>query len=89
MKEALATADYRIYGKGYDGADVDETVHAELRESGAFKYGNGTCMVLKWSYGHTDSFDTRYEKVNVWNFTEFAKKVIESRVLDTIKVEVI
>ena len=89
MSKVLATADYRISGTGYDGKPLDETVHAELRESGAFQYGNGTCMVLEWSYGHRESFDTRYEKVNVWNFKEFAKKVIEDRVLDTIKVEVI
>ena len=85
-----ATADFLVSGIGWDEAPYEATVHATLETSGAFDYGNGTCMGLKWSdQPRTKWYDTRYCKVNKENFTRFAKSQLESEVLDTIKVEVI
>lgn len=90
MKPIYATADYRLSGTGYDDQPYETTVHATLEKSGAFDYGNGTCMSLKWAdEPRAHWFDTRYCKVSAKNFTEFAKEEIEARVLDTITVEVI
>ena len=87
--DVLATADFHLTGKGWEDEPIDEIVHAELAVSGAYKYGNQTCMALIWKNGNIDSYDTRYERVSPANFTEFAKKLLEDRVMDTIKVEVV
>lgn len=88
MSEILASANYRLKGTGHNGGLVDETVKATLQKSGAFDYGNGTCMILEWSDRKSkDLYDTRYSKVTPKNFSEFAKKQIEMMVLDTITVE--
>ena len=88
--DTLATADFHLTGKGYADAPVDVTVHAELYVSGAFQYGNQTGMSFKWSNNPMlETFDTRYEKVTPETFTEFAKAVLENRVMKTIKVEAI
>ena len=86
--DVLAEADFRITGKDSRGDAFADTVHAELCVSGAFQYGNGTCMVFRWGTGHVDSFDTRYDKVSPENFTGFAKEVLEGRLVKTVKVEV-
>lgn len=88
MSEILASANYKLKGKGHNGGLVDVTVKATLQKSGAFDYGNGTCMILEWSdRKDKDLYDTRYSKVSPKNFTEFAKEQIEMMVLDTITVE--
>lgn len=90
MSEIYATANFRLSGEGNDGEPYEATVEATLEKSGAFDYGNGTCMILKWSTrNRPEYFDTRYSKVSAKNFTEFAKEQIEAMVLDTIKVETI
>jgi len=86
--DVLASANFRVFGTGHGGANVDLSVHAELYVSGAFQYGNQTGMSFEWSNGNVDTYDTRYEKVSAKNFTEYAKSVLEGRVMDTIKVEV-
>lgn len=87
-EKALATADFRVHGEGWNGP-FDETVHAELLKSGAFDYGNGTCMVFEWSNGNTQSYDTRYENVTPENFAVFVKKVLNASTKDTIKADLI
>ena len=85
--DVLATADFHLTGKGCDGNPIDETVHAELYVSGAFQYGNQTGMSFKWNNGSVDSFDTRYEKVSVKNFKQFARKTLEDMVFYTVHVD--
>lgn len=88
--QTYATADFRVHGTGWNGEPYEATVHAELRESAAFQYGNQTCMSLKWSdRPRADVYDTRYSKVSAKNFTEFAKAELDAQTLDTITVEVI
>ena len=88
--KALATANFRVSGTGNNGKPYSATITATLEKSGAFAYGNGTCMILRWSDRRmSDLYDTRYSAVSPKNFTKFAKEQIESMVLDTITVEVI
>jgi hypothetical protein len=90
MYTIYAEANYRVYGTGYDGKPYETTVHATLEKSGAFEYGNGTCMVLKWADQPAPHlYDTRYCDVSAENFTEFARRELEAQTLDTIHVEVI
>lgn len=87
--DVLAKADFRLTGKGWNDHPVDEKVHAELYVSGAFQYGNQTGMSLEWENGNVDTYDTRYDKVSPETFKEFAKAVLENRVMPTIRVEAI
>ena len=89
MNNALATADFRLTGQDYFGDPVDMTVHAELHESGAFQYGNGTCMIFKWSNGRLEQFDTRYSRVSEETFTEFAYEVLRDRTFEKINIQVV
>ena len=93
MSEALAIADFRLTGTGWNNRPVDETVHAELHKSGAFDYGNGTCTVLTWNgrkgFGREEVYDTRYSNVTTRNFKKFVKELLENNVMDTVKVETI
>lgn len=93
MADALAVADFRLSGAGWEGKPVDETVHAELHKSGAFQYGNQTCMILTWNarkgMNRTEVYDTRYENVTSRTFKKFAQKALENMVMETIKVEAI
>lgn len=85
-----ATADFRVHGLGYDKKPYETTVHATLEKSGAFDYGNGTCMVFKWADSPMPHcYDTRYCDVTPQNFTEFAKEELEAQTLDTIMVDVL
>lgn len=86
--DVLATADFHLTGTGWNGKPVDETVHATLAVSGASQYGNQTCMAFEWSNTDPEYFDTRYDRVSPETFTEFAKEVLEDRLLKTVKVEV-
>lgn len=87
--DILATADFHLYGYGWNGKPYDGTVHAELAVSGAFQYGNQTCMSFEYSDDRPDdTFDTRYENVTPETFTEFAKKVLRRQVMDSIAIEV-
>ena len=85
----MATADFRLTGTGWNGKPVDDKIHAVLEVSGASAYGNRTCMAFEWENGHEDVFDTRYDPVTPENFTEFAKKVLEDRVVKTVTVETV
>lgn len=87
--DILATADFHLTGKGWNDYPVDEKVHAELKMSGAFKYCSQTCMSLFWENGNIESYYIRYERVSPENFTEFAKKLLEGMVMETVKVTVI
>ena len=93
MAEALATADFRLTGTGWNDAPVDETVHAELHASGAFQYGNQTCMILTWNarkgWNRTEMYDARYEKVSPQTFKEFAREALQNMVMKTITVSAI
>lgn len=85
----LATADFKIYGMGY-AFPVDTTAHAELSVSGAFDYGNGTCMCIQYKNSPVpDVYDTRYSDVTPETFTEFAKGVLKENLCKTLTVEVI
>lgn len=87
--DVLATADFHLTGTGYKGVPIDEKVHAELSVSGAFEYGNRTCMSFEWENGNVDGYDTRYNKVSPKTFKEFAREVLDNRTMDTVKVEII
>lgn len=87
--DVLATADFHLTGKGWEDAPVDETIHAELYVSGAFQYGNQTGVSLEWANGTVDTYDTRYSNVTPENFREFAKALLENRVMSSIDVEAI
>lgn len=92
-KKPLAVADFRLTGTGWNDSPVDETVHAELHKSGAFQYGNQTCMVLTWNarkgFNRTEVYDTRYENVTSRTFKEFAQKALQNMVMRTITVTAI
>lgn len=85
--DVLATVDLRLTGEGWNGP-INEIVHAELRVSGAFQYGNQTCTVFTWENGTHDMYDTRYERVSPDNFSEFALGLMKGRCRDTIEVEI-
>ena len=90
MAEIYAEANFKVSGMVNNGKPYEATVKATLEKSGAFEYGNGTCMVLEWSDRKTPNlYDTRYCKVSAENFTQFAKEELEAQVIDTFKVEVI
>lgn len=87
--EILAKEVFRTYGKTVDGRDYDGTVITTLRVSGAFQYGNQTCMVWEWSDGNNMSFDTRYEKVSAKTFKAFAEKALRNYCAPSIAIECI
>jgi len=85
----LATADFKLGGTGYNGREIDDEVHAELLVSGAFDYGNCTCMSFTWRNSkQEEGFDTRYSKVSPDTFTEFALEVLKNHVMETVTVEI-
>ena len=84
--DVIAQADFRVYGKGWNDALVDDTVHATLEVSGATQYGNGTCMAFEWSNGNVDSYDTRYEQVTPDTFGNFALDVLRNYVMKSLLV---
>ena len=87
---SIATANFRIHGTGWNGKKVDITVHASLEKSGAFQYGNGTCMVFQYEgRPDPDVYDTRYENVSPANFTEFALAELRARTMESLTVEVV
>ena len=90
IEKALAQAHFKVYGEGWDGP-VDTECHLYLLESGAFAYGNQTCMVMQWDVKEwqDQTFDTRYEKVSVKTFKEYAYKFLSDYVKDTLTVEAI
>jgi len=86
--DILATADFRLFGVGWNGKSYEGTVHAELAVSGAFQYGNQTVMSFEYSDDRPDDvFDTRYENVTPGTFKEFAQKVLRGQVMDSIAIE--
>lgn len=87
-EKRIAEATFRITGKcKYTGREVDTTVHALLIKGGGFDYGNGTCMVFEHDNGNDEVFDTRYERVNKDNFTEFALGVLRDRMQEQLTIE--
>lgn len=89
-ERALATADFRVYGTRQDflkGEEVDTTVHFELHPSGAFDYGNKTCMIMKWKGCSEQLYDTRYEKVSVKTFKQYALKFLQNYIAKGLKAE--
>ena len=60
-----------------------------LSESGAFAYGNQTCMELQIDGEFQDSFDTRYEVGcnSPESFHEWSLKFMRSYIRKTTKVE--
>lgn len=88
-EQPMAKAVFKVGGEGHNG-HYEATVTATLEKSGAFAYGNGTCMVFEWSdRKQPDLFDTRYCSVSSKNFTEFAKAELRARLLDSIEIETI
>lgn len=85
--DVLATVDLRLTGEGWNGP-INEIVHAELCVSGAFQYGNQTCVRFARENGTFDTYDTRYTDVTPENFPEFALKLMAGRCRDTIEVEI-
>lgn len=63
MEQPIATAKVRLNGTTDYGYECkDEIYRFELWESGAFHYGNATCVVLvRERDGQKDTFDTRYD----------------------------
>lgn len=89
-ENALATADFRVYGIRQDfgnGEEIDTTVHLELHPSGAFDYGNKTCMIVKWRDSIEQLYDTRYEKVSAKTFKQYALKFVENHMAAGLKAE--
>ena len=86
--DILATADFNLFGFGWNGKPYEGTVHAEFAVSGAFQYGNKTCMRFTYDDGRPeDIFDTRYEDVTPDTFKAFAQKVLRRQVLDSIAIQ--
>lgn len=86
--DILATADFRLFWTGWGGKPYEGTVHAELAVSGAFQYGNQTCMSFEYSDDRPDDvFDTRYENVTPETFKEFAQKVLRGQIIKSIEIE--
>lgn len=54
--------------------EYDGIWELELGESGAFKYGNGTCVLVTANGKHFDYLDTRYDVGIVQNFAEWCEK---------------
>lgn len=70
MNGIIATENFRITGDG-----VDMPVTMELSESGAFAYGNRTCVHMRIG-GNDEYFDTRYDTTlrrDGSNFRDWAK----------------
>ena len=86
--DVLATAKLHLTGTGWDDQKIDEYVNATLEVSGAFQYGNQTCMAFEWENGNVESFDTRYEHVTPDTFAEFARRVLDDRTMKTVQVEI-
>lgn len=49
--------------------EYNATWELELGESGAFKYGNGTCVVVTANGQHHDLIDTRYDSSVIKDFS--------------------
>ena len=78
-KGALASARFKVTGKReFDGEEINTTAELELHESGAFDYGNGTCLLMKFEGGDVQLYDTRYEKVSAETFKEYAQEFINN-----------
>ena len=89
-KGALATATFKVTGKReFDGEEIDTKVTLELHDSGAFDYGNETCMLMQFEGSDVHCFDTRYEKVTVDTFTEYAEEFINNYIAKGYKAELI
>ena len=91
MEKALATADYRVHGtitEGFfKGKEFDKKVHFELHKSGAFEYGNQTCMIMQFEGSEPQMFDTRYEKVSAKSFGEYTQEFIYTQIAEGLKAE--
>lgn len=88
MAEIFATADFKVTGtRKDDGRTIDTTVHFELYKSGAFDYGNGTGMSMRFKGGDEMCYDTRYEPVSADNFSEYALDFLNNYLADGLKGE--
>ena len=70
-----------------DGEKI--AVSLELHESGAFEYGNKTCVAWYENGKLKDTFDTRYERGcnSTVAFREWAVEFVKKQVRDTVRVE--
>ena len=84
---ALAKVKFKVAGTRDDGEEINTTAELELHESGAFDYGNGTCMLMKFEGGDVHMYDTRYEKVSAENFTEYAQNFINDYIAKGLHAE--
>lgn len=86
--DVIALRDFSLVGT-LNGNTVNEVVHAELYETGAYRFGSNTGMMLRWASGRVDIIDTRYSTVNAANFSTYARAVISAVVASTITVTAI
>ncbi len=93
MEKIIAVEKFHVFGTWSDGNPkhdyaVDTIVTLECRKSGAFQYGNGTCV--GWTEnGNTTVYDTRYEKfsANAKSFRQWAPAFVRSQVCKSLQVE--
>ena len=87
---AIATADFMINGKADYGEEFKNVpVHLELNKSGAFAYGNQTCVTMAIEGHRTEYFDTRYDgelRRDGSNFKEWALNLMQHYLSDGLVV---
>ena len=87
-ENALAEARFKVSGnRKFDGERIETEVYLGLFKSGAFDYGNRTCMIMKFRDSAEQLFDTRYEKVSVKTFKKYAKEFLKNYVAEGLEIE--
>lgn len=89
--KVLDSASFRVYGKDELLGELDTKAHLKLLKSGAFDYGNGTCVVMEWEMEGTipQLFDTRYEKGITKDFKKWALDFIQRYIRPELTAEII
>lgn len=66
----------------------DEEWHytLELHESGAFKYGNGTCVIMRLEGNLPEVYDTRYERGITQDFVGWCDEFMKHRIVKTATI---
>ena len=93
-ENSIATEKFHVFGIWKDenpkyNREVDTTVTLELQKSGAFQYGNGTCV--GWTEnGYTQVYDTRYDRSlyrDGSNFHDWALNFVKERINPSLAIE--
>ena len=49
-------------------------------KSGAFAYGNGTCVLVKRADGYSEVYDTRYDTLVISDFTAWCENWFDNNI---------